>query len=179
MLCRHKYIKYIWLNTMCVNFIYYILIDVLTTLIEGVQVPPCVNEKFLGNELRTRFVVQALFSVPVPKHLCSSRDLGKLQNMQWKCALTLDMNPEWEESKGRRHKQGQWGQCLVMRRQELFNAWLGGLFMVAPFVDVLMQFIVPMLVGTLVMERWIFVTVLPCWSKHVCKSFGSLHTSRY
>lgn len=164
---------------MCVNFIYYILIDVLTTLIEGVQVPPCVNEKFLGNELRTRFVVQALFSVPVPKHLCSSRDLGKLQNMQWKCALTLDMNPEWEESKGRRHKQGQWGQCLVMRRQELFNAWLGGLFMVAPFVDVLMQFIVPMLVGTLVMERWIFVTVLPCWSKHVCKSFGSLHTSRY
>lgn len=67
---------------MCVNFIYYILIDVLTTLIEGVQVPPCVNEKSLGNELRTRFVVQALFSVPVPKHLCSSRDLGKLQNMQ-------------------------------------------------------------------------------------------------
>jgi len=33
----------------------------------------------------------------------------------------------------------------VQQRQELFNAWLGGLFMVAPFVDVLMQFIVPML----------------------------------
>jgi len=33
----------------------------------------------------------------------------------------------------------------VHQRQDLFNAWLGGLFMVAPFVDVLMQFIVPML----------------------------------
>eukprot|EP00913_Durusdinium_trenchii_P029745 g27876.t1 len=33
----------------------------------------------------------------------------------------------------------------VQQRQSLFNAWLGGLFMVAPFVDVLMQFIVPLL----------------------------------
>ena len=36
------------------------------------------------------------------------------------------------------------------RRQNLFNAWLGGLFMVAPFVDVLMQFVVPLLVASLV-----------------------------
>ena len=36
------------------------------------------------------------------------------------------------------------------RRQNLFNAWLGGLFMVAPFVDVLMQFVVPLLVTALV-----------------------------
>ncbi|CAL1136250.1 unnamed protein product [Cladocopium goreaui] len=33
----------------------------------------------------------------------------------------------------------------VTQRQNLFNAWLGGLFMVAPFVDVLMQFVVPLL----------------------------------
>ena len=37
------------------------------------------------------------------------------------------------------------GRLTCPRRQSLFNAWLGGLFMVAPFVDVLMQFVVPLL----------------------------------
>lgn len=36
----------------------------------------------------------------------------------------------------------------------MFNAWLGGLIMVGPFVEVLMLFVVPLLVGALAVELY-------------------------